>query len=305
MTRQNWIGDPIVKDIRETKHESESRLEKTREFLPGLVGYGITHGSGERISVLVEEITPKIMSMFRNGIRGHDVELVEVGHVVALNRTGTYRPMKGGISIGHEYVTAGTLGCIVYDKYTGEPVILSNNHVLANTDTPTNNKAEVGDRIYQPGRIDGGTEVAGRLLRWLPLEDYVTIDAAVALPTVDHLDEILDIGEVYGIAEAEVGMIVRKSGRTTELTHGVITDIEVTIKVGYGDETITLVDQFMTQHISDGGDSGSVLIDENNCAIGLLFAGSDFYTIYNRIQNVCEILGIEFMEHPLCDFVVT
>jgi len=45
--------------------------------------------------------------------------------------TGRFRPAPGGVSIGHYLITAGTFGCIV--KKNGVKFILSNNHVLANS----------------------------------------------------------------------------------------------------------------------------------------------------------------------------
>jgi hypothetical protein len=42
------------------------------------------------------------------------------------------RPAQGGVSIGHYKITAGTLGCLVRDG-KGGTYILSNNHVLANS----------------------------------------------------------------------------------------------------------------------------------------------------------------------------
>jgi V8-like Glu-specific endopeptidase len=44
--------------------------------------------------------------------------------------------------------------------------------------------------------------------------------------------------------------------------------------------------------MSQGGDSGSAVVNENNQLIGLLFAGSDTTTIMNRIQNVFSALGV-------------
>ena len=61
-----------------------------------------------------------------------------------------WRPASGGVSIGHINITAGTLGCLA--TRDGELFILSNNHVLANS-----NAAQKGDPIIQAGRYDGGT----------------------------------------------------------------------------------------------------------------------------------------------------
>lgn len=63
--------------------------------------------------------------------------------------TNIRRPCPGGYSIGHEQVTAGTLGTWV--TINGEHFILSNNHVIANS-----NGASINDLILQPGRADGG-----------------------------------------------------------------------------------------------------------------------------------------------------
>ena len=69
-----------------------------------------------------------------------------------LNPRERFRPnIPAGVSIGHYAVTAGTLGAVVFDNNTGEPLILSNNHVLANS-----NQGAIGDAILQPGTTDHG-----------------------------------------------------------------------------------------------------------------------------------------------------
>jgi hypothetical protein len=44
--------------------------------------------------------------------------------------------------------------------------------------------------------------------------------------------------------------------------------------------------------MSQGGDSGSAVLDDQNRLVGLLFAGSSNSTIINRIQNVFTALGV-------------
>ena len=46
--------------------------------------------------------------------------------------------------------------------------------------------------------------------------------------------------------------------------------------------------------MSEAGDSGSLILDEKNKAVGLLFAGSSKATICNEITNVCDSLNVEF-----------
>ena len=73
-----------------------------------------------------------------------------------------------GISIGHYSITAGTFGAVVRDAATNARLILSNNHVLANS-----NSGSKGDTILQPGRYDGGKDPQDRIAE---LERFVTIN---------------------------------------------------------------------------------------------------------------------------------
>lgn len=106
------------------------------------------------------------------------------------------RPARGGYSVGHKNITAGTIATCVYDILPGggtnppahgvgippKYYILSNNHVLANV-----NAGLVGDAILQPGPYDGGTDPADRiaaLTRFIPINFAPAasnlVDAAIA-----------------------------------------------------------------------------------------------------------------------------
>jgi len=90
-----------------------------------------------------------------------------------------------------------------------------------------------------------------------------------------------------------VGMAIKKSGRTTGLNTGQILQVDVTVNVQYDAGRIAIfTDQLMAGAMSQGGDSGSAVLDGNNNLIGLLFAGSDTTTIINRIENVFSALGL-------------
>lgn len=105
------------------------------------------------------------------------LDVVEVGEIVAQGRKSKNRPAPGGVSLGHPQVTAGTLGMWLHKN--GKPVILSNNHVIANS-----NNASIGDNIYQPGDADGGSfsDTIAKLLQFKPIDwnGNNLIDAAIA-----------------------------------------------------------------------------------------------------------------------------
>ena len=94
---------------------------------------------------------------------------------------------------------------------------------------------------------------------------------------------------------AALGMAVRKSGRTTGFTTGQITVLDTTVSVSYGvGRTANFEGQFVSGPMSQGGDSGSLLVAADSLkAVGLLFAGSNQATIFNPIQDVLNLLQIE------------
>lgn len=213
---------------------------------------------------------------------------------------GRIRPVEGGYSVGHYRITAGTMATAVYDRspFPGIPrryYMLSNNHVLANS-----NDARIGDPILQPGRHDGGTyprDLVARLYRFVPIRfdgkcNYV--DAAIAVGEFHDLDrEVYWIGYVKGVATVGVNTIVQKTGRTTSYTTGRVTAINATVNVNYGSGRVgRMCRQIVTTNMSAGGDSGSLLCDMNERAVGLLFAGSSSVTIHNDIRYVQALLGI-------------
>ncbi|HKW42740.1 MAG TPA: hypothetical protein VJP06_01010 [Thermoplasmata archaeon] len=207
------------------------------------------------------------------------------------------RPAMGGLSIGHYAITAGTLSCLVKDA--GETYILSNNHVLANE-----NRGSEGDPILQPGRFDGGRtdrDVIGRLDTFVAVdpEGPNLVDAALAAPfdIRDVTPDILNIGRVRGTRDVSLEEKVVKSGRTTRLTSGAVVDASATLKVGYQTGSYVFTDQMIIKGergaFSAGGDSGSAIVSFDGYAVGLLFAGSPFFTVANKMANVAKALDVK------------
>lgn len=230
-------------------------------------------------------------------------DVIEVGRIETQAFTSRVRPAKPGYSLGHGRVTAGTFGCLVRKAcFPRRIFMLSNNHVLANS-----NAARIGDPILQPGRADGGSlpkDAIARLSRFIRIrfndpEAYNLVDAAIAKP-IDRrnvIASIAGIGIPKGTVEATLGMAVIKSGRTTETTVGKVIGVDVTVAVGFGSPGVAYFrNQILTTNMSQGGDSGSLLLSEKTSeATGLLFAGSSRVTVHNNISNVLIALGVEII----------
>ena len=86
-----------------------------------------------RIETDVEEVGKIVAQVVRHFDSAQCGELVEPPRGSPQGNAGRYRPAPGGVSLGHYQITAGTLGCLVKDKKSGKVFILSNNHVLANS----------------------------------------------------------------------------------------------------------------------------------------------------------------------------
>jgi hypothetical protein len=206
---------------------------------------------------------------------------------------------------------SGTLGALVKDQ-ANNLYILSNNHVLAESD-----QATVSDTIIQPGLVDTGcTQLAsgvtgirsiGSLQYWVPLNTTSTnVDAALANTTSSNVDAsgsiialgaagggtnpvaaappVAGTGEVLNAANLN-NISVAKSGRTTGLTCTTVDSIDNTVKVSYykdAAETQFYYAKTYTNQIgmpgnyfSDAGDSGSLVVDTSNAQpVALFFAGS-------------------------------
>jgi hypothetical protein len=179
-------------------------------------------------------------------------------------------------------------------------MVLSNNHVLADE-----NRGRAGDDILQPGRYDHGKnpkDTVAILTRFVPLDfDGINhVDGAVAdIAALVHFDaQSLDSrGNLLGGRTSPITgrENVYKIGRTTGLTKGVITAIEVdNVSVSYDQRSAVFDSQIEIQGVADdtfaaGGDSGSLVVDENNLALGLLFGG----TLQEGVKNP----GLVYVNH--------
>lgn len=356
----------LLRQTLEAQRRSQSDLLRRR----GVVGVAVGYRNFKEqvtdelaLAVLVQQKKPiealSAADIVPRDVDGARTDVVEVGRLEALvNPRDRFRPnIPAGVSIGHYKVTAGTLGAIVFDRETGEPLILSNNHVLANS-----NEGEIGDAILQPGPTDHGArpdDVVAKLHRfemlrfynesglepsppgaapplfppggcdivelWATIGNILSrisgsskrltsvpraktqtdlmpiypnrVDAALARPNNPMLFQqaIVEIGRPNGIKLAQLGMEVRKQGRTTGYTEGAVTLMNATVDVSYGDDMqARFVGQVITTPMSQGGDSGALVMERDSLkAVGLLFAGSRRATIFTPMKTVLDVMEVD------------
>lgn len=330
------MRDRIRIQAREIYRQALPDIFKRRNVVACGLGYKISEGKPTGELSLIVSVTKKVpveqlssQDLIPKSVEGLLTDVVETGRIRALmaeDPRSRRRPAQPGISIGHYDITAGTFGLLV--QRDGAPMILSNNHVLADS-----NDGKIGDAILQPGPADGGTagDRIAALAAFEPLDfgdspsqcgiaDAVAtvlnllagatgsshrlqpvqktpginvMDAALAQPDAPELvvPAILDVGLPTGVGAVELGQDVQKMGRTTGLTQGYVTQVDVTVNVDYNGRTARFTDQMIANKMSSPGDSGSGILDMDRRAVGLLFAGSSSVTIFTPVQRVLERFG--------------
>lgn len=214
------------------------------------------------------------------------------------------RPVPAGISIGHEDVTAGTLGSVPVETDIGDTVVITNAHIA-----PAEN-GDVGDTVLQPGPGDGGDindedDHLGTVYDYIDVYDSEDEIADAAYVEVDgdvQTNYIYGIGGAAGIdADTNHGGTFYKSGRTTGVTSGDRTETDVTTTVDYDGNVVTFNQQDRFDYDSDGGDSGSIVgyYDSNDefQMTNLHFAASDT-AVASPLANVETELGSVTVLNP-------
>ena len=318
MDVSNVATSNLKDDIRRARREAEENL------LPQEGVTGVSHREEPpRIIVYIEH--EKYRDKVPSEIRGFKVEVKVTGRIRALglvqletivtpqygypspvSRSGVVRPLVGGVSLGVPEEDfggkmAGTLGVV-----TNEPYMLSCAHVIA-----MDGKARflpVGTHVLQPGTFDGGTEddKVGELHKYIEItfgprgSNYADAAIATIEAGVGHLEiELLGLDDTstYTISfvptPVTIDDSVRKSGRTTGVTEGPVTDTSASVKVYYtrGRYAIFYDQVIVEQPFIEDGDSGS-LVDKDGGFVGLAFAGSDTIAVVCKAKYIVDGLGL-------------
>jgi hypothetical protein len=236
-------------------------------------------------------------------------------------RKGIREPQEviiGGISGANTNLTgqSGTIGYFCTPKSRlprrKEIHLLSNSHVFADLRKA---KVDDSDLIMQPSPGEpASNRPIGALVNFSALkfdqdiEEPNHIDAAIARLWEPHPHKpvIPLIGAVKGYVEKkdiEVGEAARKFGRTTGYTEGRVFSIYLDIWIRYDRtgqsaffQNQVLIEPSLPEFtkFASKGDSGSLLVDAEQHAIGLIFAGrSEIPKSPQALPNIESIVGID------------
>jgi len=282
--------------------------------LPGVHGVGIGESSGKLGIIILVDDESRLKHMPKN-IEDMRAAVHVVGeitaHAINLGVSGSNSLICGG------YCAGGTVGFKVCDNTTtGVDGIVTNNHVAA-SGCPglCPNNAPIGTAFFTPGVIDTkpvcsttGAANIGSLRRFVPLVlDGLTtnyVDAAFVQSTDAFVsNNIQGLGvQNNAVAAPSLGQAVCKSGRTSGVTCGTVTGINMTVNVNYGQPcgiarfgNVIMYSPIAPYTVmSQPGDSGSPVVDANtNAAVALNFAGTQSgYGIGNPIGAVLSALQV-------------
>lgn len=305
---QENIQDALFDHVQQLANRSPGLTwTKNKPAIP-LLSVGIAQGDGPgdyRVAVRISrhgyrvEVLNKVFARHR----AEDIHLSYVGRIFPVG-VAPMMVRSGESSVSHYLTGTGSIGCPVRDLQTGVKMLLSNNHVIA-----LENDAVVDDPVIEPGADDGGmpaTTTIATYARCVKLDfsgNANLVDCAVAnLSPGVTLAPPSSTGYIFdpGLAPASIAKksVVKKIGRTTGLTSGVVTATEVgRFFVDYQNGPAAFEGQIEVTGLSGAfaahGDSGSLVVNERGAAVGLVFAVSETGVAYvNPIGPVLSQLGV-------------
>jgi hypothetical protein len=216
-----------------------------------------------------------------------------------------YRPLMGGIQIGNDSGSlVGTLGCLAQLNTDGSIVMLGNHHVMMD------GGATHGERIGQPTISCCCCCKRNIVAEVVDSASNALVDCAIARikGQPGFTNEIHEIGLVLGSVPLNAdgstvlpGDRVFKRGRSTRLTEGLVvaplsTTPAVPAKSIPARNSQILIRAAAGKPIfSEEGDSGAVVVNEQNQVVGLLWGDAPAGSIANRITDVIAAMNITIL----------
>jgi len=281
-----------------------------------MVGIGMKETAGQfedRLAIFVYVAAKQPMQQvpeaerIPDSVNGYVTDVV-VFRPVPTTDVNRYEPMRGGIQISRPVpgnpvlgvVSFGTLGCLVRRRVDGRLLLLTCAHVVES----------LNQKMHQPALGETGAQVIGVSVDLRTAGAPLLHDFAVIEPnSLRSLQKSIEgIGPVKGVAidaAATLNTVVKKRGARTLLTKGRVRRL-----IPGGVPAISLLEISTDppgQRFAGKGDSGSVVLNEDDDVVGLLYAvpdedvGPDFSSrgLAIPIETVQATLQIDVAVEPV------
>lgn len=213
------------------------------------------------------------------------------------------RPLRIGSSVGGVGATAGSLGGFAENEQGVRFLITDISALLLGGVGP--------GPVLQPGPADGGEaprDIIASAMEAVSLTDSMPAKQLIAFaalrPDLEIDASVSEIGRIQGVASIDarmVGVTVRKVGRTSGLTAGVIRSVDAEIQMSVPDPDgewlmVVLSGAIVSTPISRPGDGGALVIDEYGRAVGIIVGASQDMTIIAPLKPRLEDLGLRLVQ---------
>lgn len=196
-----------------------------------------------------------------------------------------FSKLTGGISICNKHYSTikGTLGALFKTVKDHEIYFLTNQHIALGDINDTISHVYIENCLKKYRDIG--------VIYWKEDCKNGLLDAAI----IKIMDCSVDIGrydrsknlKFKGLGFPKIGDNVRKCGRSSEVTFGEIRSVNCTVNINNNLGSVdTFKNQIMTTSMIIGGDSGSVLVNDNDEIVGLFFAGNYMGSYANNINDI-------------------
>jgi hypothetical protein len=207
--------------------------------------------------------------------------------------------VRPGLSASSVKAGAGTICCMVKDK-SGGLYLLSSEHPFA---------GEPGTEVVQPSVIDGGSapkDVVAQVVKSIPKPKAGPQTAAGTIAKLRSGVEYEPATSMFafaGVGSVQPGDAVRMIGRTSGITQGIVTAVNVSVEIGGMPEPpgTAKFDGLVScsgtgMMFSQAGDSGAPVVNAKNELVGMLYAGSNDLSYFIPIQPILEALEVDLVK---------
>lgn len=291
------------------------------------IGFAESHGK-QSIQIFLNSATASALNRLPQTIGELPVEVHKIGRVQVkpqntTSNMGNVYFRNGRVCCGSSCAPSGrqysgTLGAMATDS-TGTIFAVSNNHIIGDC-----NHTPLGMPIMSPSSSDGRPGLPPKSVasheRIIELRSGIPFLVApctldVAMARVDVPSEVSSwqggdpgFDTPTAVKDPEIGMKVKKFGRTTGLTEGTIASNVVLTQIPYDSgafkgkvwfEDIWVVRSANGSAFAAPGDSGALVVTEDEeYAVGLIFGGNskgDFVNIMPISKVLFECGGLTLL----------